>query len=248
VLRFGEPAREEESYGSSAIFIRATLDNSEFFESTGDEMQRRKGRQAVYTAIPGEEPRELHQPRMIESPDDMQKWNERVKKAEEEINEIAMGDKARIVKVPGRSHERHVWEALKSARTVSEVRRAYESSKIWLKSRQEFPSGGYHDWSWLPYPRALYEHADKFCLAKKDSRYPKRDMRPSGDFRRMEYLGRVMAGLSLFPPLSPSYSVDTLRKMKHSIECECWRCKAQIAPRFERTLVQFLIESLAERV
>jgi hypothetical protein len=228
--------------------VKATLDDAEFYESLPDETHRRTGRQKLSIVFPGEKPHEIQQPRLIESPEDMQKWQEKVEAVEQKVTRIAMGDEPRVAKIRAIPHERHIWETLKRARTATEVRRAYSSSKIWLKSRQEFLGGGYHDWSWSPFPKALYEHADKFCLAKQDPRYPKRDKRLSGDFRRMEFLGRVMAGLSLSRPIPPSSSVEVLRKMKHSFDCVCWRCRAEIAPRYPRTLVQFLSELASERV
>src|SRR5262249_27220193 len=143
---------------------------------------------------------------------------------------------------PATPNERDLWEALKRARTASQVRRIYARSKIWLVHRMDFPSGGYIDWSWSPFPKALYDHAADFCRAKLDPRYPARDKRESGDYRRIEYLARAMAGVSLLKPISRSYSVELLRKLKHLDICECWRCRYQIAPRFPRTLVQFLME------
>jgi hypothetical protein len=103
------------------------------------------------------------------------------------------------------------------------------------------------DWSFLPYPKALHEHAESFCRAKLDSRYPGRDERRSGDYRRIEYLARVMAGLSLPKPISPSYSIELLRKMKHSDECSCWRCELNIAPRYRCSLAQFLLNRAESR-
>jgi hypothetical protein len=90
--------------------------------------------------------------------------------------------------------------------------------------------------------KALYDHAAEFCRAKLDPRYPERDKRDSGDYRRSEYLARALAGLSLLKPISTSYSVELLRKLKHLESCECWRCQYRIAPRFPRTLAQYLME------
>jgi hypothetical protein len=143
---------------------------------------------------------------------------------------------------PAIRDEHDLWESLKRARTASQVRRIYTRSKIWLIHRFDFPSGGYIDWSWSPFPKALYEHAEEFCRAKLDPRYPDRDKRPSGDYLRIEYLARAMAGLSLRKPISPSYSVDLLRKLKHPDECNCWRCQDKIGARFQCSLARFLMD------
>ena len=72
----------------------------------------------------------------------------------------------------------------------------------------------------------LYRHAKEFCRAKKDKRYPSggKQKRPSSDDKRVDYLARVMAGLSLRKPLAPATAVDILRKMRHEKLCPCVHC------------------------
>jgi hypothetical protein len=224
------------------MLIKASQDQQKIYVGSKDETREQGGRETISTIIPGETPQIVLQPKIIESPQEMKDWRERVKSREEKFQRRVMGDDPRVETVPAFPAERHIWEALKRARNPAQVRTAYNLSNIWLKSRLEFPSGGYFDWSWSPYPRALYEHAAEFCLAKLDSRYPVRDNRESGDYRRVEYLARVMAGLSLPKPIRPSYSIELFRKMKHSDKCNCWRCANKIAPRFPRSLARYLIE------
>jgi hypothetical protein len=245
-MRNGTPATRTERRGSSGIFIKASYDKETIFDSSEGATREIGGRESVFTFIPGEKPNEIVQPKFIESADEKLGWENKVRSVDEAFQRIVMGDETVVETIPGWPAERRIWEALKRARTGTQLRRAYSRSKIWLKSRQEFPGGGFHDWSWHPYPRALFVHADAFCKAKLDPRYPARDNRPSGDYRRIEYLGRVMAGLSIDGAISPSYSVEILRKMKHSQTCMCWRCRAKVAPRFSRSLREFLAEEFPE--
>ena len=99
------------------------------------------------------------------------------------------------IKVAAIPSESRLWEALKRADTATQVRRIYSQSKIWLKPRLEFPNGRFIEY-W-PFRRILYKRAEAFCRAKLDPRYPGRDQRKSGDYRRVEYLARVMAGLTV---------------------------------------------------
>jgi hypothetical protein len=172
----------------------------------------------------------------------MASWQSKAKAFQEKLNRVTMGEEPRQQRSPAIPHEKHIWEALKRAKTPAQVRRAYSRSKIWLISRLEFPSGGYYDWSWAPLPRGLYRNAEAFCRAKRDSRYPVRDKRRLGDYRRIEFLARVMAGANLLPPISPSYSIQIFKRMKHLDGCLCWRCIRQIAPRYKRSLANYLGE------
>lgn len=108
--------------------------------------------------------------------------------------------------------EPHIWEALKRAKNAAEVRRAFSRSKHWLTDewKQTFPNGGFVSFPSLP--ATLYDHADKFCKAKLDSRYP-RGHTPRSDDKRIEYLARVLAGLSLRKRMRPSYADKTLRAL-----------------------------------
>lgn len=108
--------------------------------------------------------------------------------------------------------ELHIWEALKRAKNAAEVRRAFSRSKHWLTDewKQTFPNGGFVSFPSLT--ATLYDHADKFCKAKLDSRYP-RGHTPRSDDKRIEYLARVLAGLSLRKRMRPSYADKTLRAL-----------------------------------
>ncbi len=247
-LRDGVPETQVEIRGASGMQIKASHDQAKFIVSSQDETLERGGRATVYTNIPGEKPTEVIQPRIVELPEGMQTWENKVQQLEDKFHRIVMGDETRFVLQRAVEAEFHIWEALKRARSGTQIRRAYSRSKIWLISRVEAKGGGYIDWSWHPYPRALYRHAQKFCDAKLDPRYPARDERRTGDYRRIEYFARVMAGLSLDIPISPSYSVEFLRKLKHQRSCGCWRCVRKIAPRYPRSFVQFLSEFSFKRV
>jgi len=240
-LRDGTPEALVESCGASGILINANPTERTFYVKSGNKLSERGGRETITTIMSGQPRRTTTQPELIEIPDEMQAWQTKAKQTQEEFERTVMGEHHRNVVKSAVPHERHIWEALKRARTGAQVRRAYSRSKIWLKSRFELPSGSYYDLSWSPYPMALYRHADKFCEAKRDVRYPGRDQRRTGDYRRIEFLARVMAGLSLSKPISPSYSLEVFRKMKHATSCRCWRCTRKIGPRYSRTLAQFLM-------
>lgn len=122
-----------------------------------------------------------------------------------------------ITQVPPTPDERPLWECLKRARTAAEVRRAYSRSKHWLLKnedcRKEFrdSAGNLKGFQFFPPPTyPLYDHAEEFCKAKLDPRYPRGDSVRSDD-TRIEYLARVLAGLSLWKPKKPSYSEKILR-------------------------------------
>lgn len=168
-------------------------------------------------------------------------WRSRVQKEEEEFDDLVMGKQKVRMHYPAAPDERHLWEALKRARTPAQVRRICRRSKHWL--RWEWKEGRAQIISPSACPRALYDHAEEFCQSKRDPRFPRHDERPSGDYRRIEYFARVMAGLSLVRPIAPSYSVDFLRKMKHAKDCVCWRCTLRIAPRYRLSLTQFLMRT-----
>jgi hypothetical protein len=247
-LRNGVPASREEHYGSSGIFIKASPDKETVFDSSQGAIKEIGGRQTITTSIPGEKPSKIVQPKFIETKEDKENWESRVKAVDEGFQRIVMGDEPRIVTIPGRPPERHIWEALKLATDGAKVRRAFSQSEIWLKTYWQFGEKHFIDMSWNPFPNALYWHAYEFCNSKLDSRYPSKDQRPSADYKRIEYFARVMAGLTLVDILLPSYSVDILRKMKHDENCYCWRCRAEIKPRFSRSLTDYLRQEFPEDV
>ena len=114
--------------------------------------------------------------------------------------------------VPG---EPQLWKALSDPQTgARKVRSICLQSRV-LRFLYSNPSS-----------TPLYRYAREFCRAKKDKRYPSggKQGRPSSDQKRVDYLARVMAGLSLRKPIAPATAVDLLRKMTHKRGCTCWRC------------------------
>jgi hypothetical protein len=193
-----------------------------------------EGREALHLLSSNKKPRTIREPKFSTSPDEKRQWKSRVSDEHEQFeNDRFAIDRATVRAIPS---ERSLWEALKRAQTASQVRRICTRSKIWLKPRLEFPDGSFMEY-W-PWRRVLYRDAEKFCHAKRDPRYPERDKRKSGDYRRLEFLARVMAGLTV--GLAPSTAVEMLRKAKHPEECTCWRCERQIAPRYKQTLASLL--------
>jgi hypothetical protein len=184
----------------------------------------------------GKDPRIILKPKFITTPDEIRHWRIRVETQEDQF-EKAVSSPVRI-RIPAFPPERRLWEALKRADTVTQVRKICGQSKIWLKPRLEFGSDSFFEY-W-PFRRVLYREAEKFCRAKLDPRYPRRDKRKSGDYRRVEYLARVLAGLTL--RLAPSTVVELLRKMKHPARCRCWRCTIRIAPSYHRSLARLLAD------
>ncbi len=241
-LKHGLPGFENETYGSSGIIIKAHGGEEPYYDSSSGTTLEQKGRETLTTQIAGQSPKVLRQPKFIESEDEKKKWKEKAKNIEEMTNRILMGNEPRREFVTAKPDEKHLWEALKKAKTGAQVRKIVKNSKIWLIWRMDFPKGGFVDWGWTGVPKALFDHADQFCKAKLDPRYPGRDKREIGDYWRIEYLARVLAGLSLVKPISPSYSVEVLRRIDHLEQCFCWRCRLQIRPRFPKTLAQHLRE------
>jgi hypothetical protein len=241
-LRDGNPETLVERSGSSGIFVKAAHDQDKVYVDIGGETKEVGGRETLTASIPGEKPVSLRQPKIIGSADEMKDWQEKAQAFEDKLNRVTMGMEPRKYLSPAVPHEKHIWEALLRARTAAQVRRAYSRSKIWLITRIEYPGGGFQEWSWAPLPRGLYRDAAAFCRAKLDPRYPARDKRKSGDYRRIEFLARVMAGLSLPKPIRPSYSIEIFRRVKHLEECQCWRCIREIAPRHKRSLANYLGE------
>lgn len=196
------------------------------------------GQEQLYIEGFGKPPRIIRQPKFSTTPYEIRRWRSRVQEEQNQFDEAIMNPVPVSVSAPAIPSERRLWEALKRACNGTQVRRICSQSKIWLKPRLELPSGSFFEY-W-PFRRILYRDAEAFCRAKLDPRYPGRDQRKSGDYRRVEYLARVMAGLTV--RLAPSTSVEMLRKMKHTEQCVCWRCLMQIAPRYPISLARFLSE------
>jgi hypothetical protein len=154
-----------------------------------------------------------------------QDWHERIRQEEREFDAIATGRKILTVQHQAIAAEPQLWKALKRARSAAEVRRICRQSKYWLKWEFKGEINGRRWYCRVPSacPKALYDYAEEFCRAKQSERYPRSDDRPSSDDKRIEYLARVMAGLSLVRPIAPATAVDLLRKMKHESRCPCWR-------------------------
>lgn len=221
-LRDGAPEIEMEMPPTSGLFIR---------KSGG------QGREWVHSEVAGSPRRIIHQPTFTSTPEEIYQWDSSIRK-EENLFARARSNPVKT-RWPARPAERHLWEALKRARTATQVRRICSRSKIWLSGRWDLPTGYSMEWF---YPQTLYERAEEFCRAKFDNRYPRRDKRESGDYRRIEYLARVMAGLST--GIAPSTAVERLRKMRHPRRCQCWRCTLKIAPRYCTSLARFLAERI----
>jgi len=221
-LRDGNPEGETEVPTLPSMFIKRSG----------------KGQEQLYIEGFGTPPLLIKQPRSSTTPDEIHRWRSRVKKEQDQFERAILHPVPVRIRVPAIPSERRLWEALKRARTGTEVRRICSQSKIWLKPREDFPGDGFAEY-W-PFRRVLYRDAAKFCVAKLDPRYPGNDQRKSVDYRRVEYLARVMAGLTL--RLAPSTAVEMLRKMKHTEQCMCWRCLMQIAPRYPVSLARYLAE------
>lgn len=217
-LRDGNPQVQTDAPPASSMFIK----------SSG------KGTQQIYIEGAGKKSRLVKQPKFDPTPDEKRLWQSRVRDVESQFEKDKFGSvRIDIAAIPS---ERQLWQALKRAQTATQVRRICTRSRIWLKPRLEFPGGGFIEhWPWR---RVLYRDAERFCEAKRDTRYPRRDTRTSGDYRRIEFLARVMAGLTM--RLAPSTAVETLRKMKHVPQCSCWRCQKRIAPSYRRSLAHLL--------
>jgi hypothetical protein len=221
-LRDGNPEVETDIPAGTGMFIR----------SSGH------GPEQLYIERFGKPRRVIRQPKFSTTPDELRRWRTRVQEEQDQFEKTILNPVPVPVMAPAITSERRLWEALKRAHTGTQVRRICSQSKIWLKPRMEFPGGGFIEY-W-PWRRVLYRDAEKFCRAKLDPRYPHRDERESGDYRRIEYLARVMSGLTL--RLAPSTAVEMLRKMKHTEQCMCWRCILGIAPRYPISLARYLAE------
>ena len=82
--------------------------------------------------------------------------------------------------------ERALWHRLLDATTPEEVRAVCDESEFWLNPKRGATL--FHD--------ALSQYAEDFLNAKRDSRWPKTD-RPTSRGRRIRFLARSMAGISM---------------------------------------------------
>jgi hypothetical protein len=154
-LRNGSPETKIPTRGASGILIKAKRDDEKVFVSTETETFEQSGRETIYTQVAGYEPNRIKQPTIIDSDEEMRNWQDKATQTKEDFERIVMGGERIVATIPAKPPERHIWEALKRARTARQVRSAYKQSKIWLISRREFPGGGYQDWSWSPYPKQM---------------------------------------------------------------------------------------------
>lgn len=151
----------------------------------------------------------------LSTEDDRKFWENHyrahIKDADEEFTQ-------KIVRAEPRdlASEPELWKTLCRLGTgAAEIRNICRESK-YLKPYTSYPC-----------PTALFLHAKEFCEAKRDERYPDggKQNRKSSEDKRVDYLARVMAGISLPKPMSPSTADDVLRKIKHPGTCTCWRCR-----------------------
>lgn len=231
-LRDGAAETEGKTRGTSGTFMKVSGQEKLLIMSE-------HGRETVTTMLPGEAPRSVRQSKFTSTPEEVQSWRSQVQKEEGKFKRLTLGHETVTTKISAIPAERKLWEALKRAGTATQVRRICSLSRVWLKPQLEFPDGSHIEW-WL-YRRALYKYAEKVCRVKLDPRYPGRDNRESGDYRRIEHLARAMTGLSL--GVAVSTAIERLRKMKHSRNCRCWRCYLKIAPRYRLSLARFLMEN-----
>ncbi len=231
-LRDGSSETQEDvpgGYGATML-IRSTRPEQERLQvfKPGKKLREFRADKILFRIF-GDEPREFW---AHEIPAKRQEWQDRVRKEEQEFNALETGQEKASVRYPKIPGEPHLWEALKRARSAAEVRRICSRSKHWLKwerqGKWKDSTGRERHWyrqSPCACPKALHDHAGEFCRALRDDRYPGggKQNRPSSDNKRIEYLARVMAGLSLLRPISPATADDLLRKMKPSthrkLEC-----------------------------
>lgn len=145
------------------------------------------------------------------TPQEVREWGKQTEEAEHDFDlRVGSGPEQVQRELPA---ERTLFDALLRASSPTAVRRVCQQSQIWLKYRWEYSDGQFQESPW-PCPRKLYEDAEEFCKGKLHPRYPALDKRPSGDYKRIRHLARVMAGRSLRKPIKPSYAIELFRKNK----------------------------------
>jgi hypothetical protein len=107
-----------------------------------------------------------------------------------------------------------LWKALLRARTRGQVRSIcsgakFNSFKRTIKDARV---------------QKMCDYPEYFLAAKRDKRFP-RSARPSTIKKRLDYLGRAMAGLAFH--IKPGTAVDLLRKAPHVETCMCWKCNSE---------------------
>jgi len=194
-LRDGSPEHEEDVLTNSfpAMLIK----------SNGRE------RESLTTFLPG---KGRHEVSALKDVAEDEIFRDKVRRKEKEFEELTGLKSQRTIRTPYPAipDERRLWEALKRARNAAQVRRVVSRSKYWLKWewKQKIGDGEFYSVSGIL--KTLYDYAEEFCRAKLDPRYPKQS-----DDKRIEYLARVMAGLSLPKRIKPSYADRILRGTRH---------------------------------
>jgi hypothetical protein len=85
-----------------------------------------------------------------------------------------------------------IWEQLKRARSVGEVRKASRGIRKWMDA-QFGPVGRWLPGDPLEFPDALNLYAEKVLIGKRLPSYAK-TARPSSDDKRVELLSKILAG------------------------------------------------------
>ena len=131
-------------------------------------------------------------PKHVTAPEEIRQWRKRSRKklANKQIE---------VWDPPGHPPEPDIWVRLKRATTAQQVRRVCSQSRHWLNPKRS------------ELGRILYKHAEQLLEAKTDPAYP-RSERGSSEDKRIQFLARAMAGISL--GMSPATGVDLLRKAK----------------------------------
>ncbi len=93
------------------------------------------------------------------------------------------------------------WEQLKAARKREEILHAAECIRHWARTV------GRTDWQ-NEFPATMRDHAEALLRAKKSWAYPRDPRRPTSDDKRVVFLAKVLAGLTL--GLSPAYTIKIL--------------------------------------
>jgi len=131
-------------------------------------------------------------PKHVTTPEEIRQWRKRSRKKLAK-KQIELWDS------PGHPAEPDTWERLKRATKPEQVRTICSQSRHWLNPKRS------------ELGQVLDKHTKQFLEAKADPAYP-RSKRGSSDEKRIQFLARAMAGISL--GLSPVTGVDLLRKAK----------------------------------
>ena len=129
-------------------------------------------------------------------------------------------------RIPGIWAEPQVWRQIKTARSTSQIRAAFDRSPIWLNAKKHG----------RVYVGQLREHAKEFLKAKS-YRYPRSD-RPSSEQKRVLHFARAMAGI--MEGIEPARAIDLIRLRRHGDTCGCVQCETEKSKRLQETLLNML--------